>query len=1482
MSYPFAGRYFNKYKPFFPYELGDYSFKVDLQYGELLFTKKLISFSGKHLPLDLSLKFVQRHVDNGTMFSSYSGFPKGFKTNYHVFLEYDSTNSRYLYEDSDGFQHIFELAVNSQDLYYDTFGSGLMLESTNSGFVIFDEDENYQEFDQYGRLIKIHKNIHKHNSTTYYAEQNISYSSDLRISSNTDNYNRTITFSYSGSYITISYSNNVVITLYTSNACLTKISKNIGGNHIKEDTIWQTNLVSGVTLPNGLAISFSYSGSVLGYLHVNSGQEHYSFDYDDNKKQAEVTNARNVSTIYNYSQEQTVSQTSESNVNLAYLKINSNIATCTIKDNSNNPEITEFLFNSIPSININGNTTGYSDYIINNDLQPKRMYLFYAEISTNNPVDLEIQLYDYSGNYLADLLFKGYTRTLSFPVGIKPADNNEFRIKYINNSSNSVTITSAKLVPLIGDFEALCSNCNTGGPVFFYGNTPYYLFKQGQVAFINGNYYDNVTNHDPRYQDPFITFDDYLKNERLFYKRNGTFHFWCKDQKILIDNASRVFNAVGGGGFVAYDASINIVAHYTGLYTMNDIIWFYRIKGNQNNTFSVTKVSHFSEAFHTGYTSYYYEEEDTKYVAGNTGYVTYYDYDENYALIESNRDDGYKEEYSYDSHGNLVDKTISQSYSTKKIKTTYEYDSNDNLISHSKLMDTSFETINYNYDNFGNVEEIDYPNGLEQGFDYDNITGERNLDVDFGENSAVEMVHNNTYVDGSHYILNQENNSYYFAYSNGQLSSVSYNNQNIVSFTYQSATYQGVLIYTEKTTSYNNNYSFVEEYDAYDRISYIEGIRYYYDDFGRVTSYSDNNLGTPYAITSFTYDYYHQKANISIMHTGLSNEFTYDSYRRLINQVYKRDNNNLYNASYIYYTIPNLENVIKQTNLSIGSTSISVINGMDSFSRLTSKSIAIGNNDPYTQHISYYVGGPNNGYTSNMVESVYTERIVFSPRHTFTITEGDYYTYDSVGNIITIANKLNNSILSQTDYIYDAYSRLKRENNQVLNKTIVYEYDDDGNITSKIEYAYVTSQTLPTNPLETFNYDYYSSYPTRLKSYGTQAADNLYDNIGNPIRYRDKNMSWIRGTLLSQVDDGTTLINLEYDGLKQRIRKSTNSGSSVTNYRYINNQLILEEKDNTTITYLYAHNGVIGFKLSGFDSSLNLNGVYYYEKNIQQDVIAIRDINNNIKAKYIYDAWGNHNVCNPNGTVNNIDTFIGNINPIRYRSYYYDIDLKMYWLTTRYYDPEVGRFISPDHYSFLDYKRLHGLNLYAYSKNNPVMYCDPSGHWIVSILLASIALAAIGTIIGMTTVDLINICELEATVEEDGNVKIANSTKIITPWVQYGYAFYLKYINKDTKDKIEGSALGVQFEWLCHNVAYYGCSLLDSALSIFGLENDDIKGAIESAKEVQVGETLFSDSGHKIPGVLMKVAYILFLSFMGESILLCSDLKKRGWGNDFK
>lgn len=80
------------------------------------------------------------------------------------------------------------------------------------------------------------------------------------------------------------------------------------------------------------------------------------------------------------------------------------------------------------------------------------------------------------------------------------------------------------------------------------------------------------------------------------------------------------------------------------------------------------------------------------------------------------------------------------------------------------------------------------------------------------------------------------------------------------------------------------------------------------------------------------------------------------------------------------------------------------------------------------------------------------------------------------------------------------------------------------------------------------------------------------------------------------------------------------------------------------------------------------------------------------------------------------------LNPFRYRGYYWDDDLKMYYLMTRYYDPKTGRFINADSFDYLEPAAINGLNLYAYCKNNPVMNIDPSGHFPWLILVAALIL----------------------------------------------------------------------------------------------------------------------------------------------------------------
>ena len=124
---------------------------------------------------------------------------------------------------------------------------------------------------------------------------------------------------------------------------------------------------------------------------------------------------------------------------------------------------------------------------------------------------------------------------------------------------------------------------------------------------------------------------------------------------------------------------------------------------------------------------------------------------------------------------------------------------------------------------------------------------------------------------------------------------------------------------------------------------------------------------------------------------------------------------------------------------------------------------------------------------------------------------------------------------------------------------------------------------------------------------------------------------------------------------------------------------------------------VIGFTYNGHR--------YIYQRNIQGDIVRIYDVETDeVVVEYSYDAWGNQNVKNKN------EDNIGDINPIRYRGYYYDKETQLYWVSSRYYSPELCRWISPDSIEYLDPQSINGLNLYAYCGNDPVNRLDPTGH----------------------------------------------------------------------------------------------------------------------------------------------------------------------------
>ena len=160
---------------------------------------------------------------------------------------------------------------------------------------------------------------------------------------------------------------------------------------------------------------------------------------------------------------------------------------------------------------------------------------------------------------------------------------------------------------------------------------------------------------------------------------------------------------------------------------------------------------------------------------------------------------------------------------------------------------------------------------------------------------------------------------------------------------------------------------------------------------------------------------------------------------------------------------------------------------------------------------------------------------------------------------------------------------------------------------------------------------------------------------------------------------------------------------------------------------------------------------YYFIKNLQGDVLHILDNMGNVVVSYVYDAWGK--VYSVTGSM--ADT-LGTINPIRYRSYYYDNETGFYYLNSRYYDPDVKRYINADAEIAGAGGELKGYNLFSYCMNNPVNMTDEDGNWpkwlgkaIAVVAVAAVVVAAVAVTVvtfGATSVAGVAVITAAATI----------------------------------------------------------------------------------------------------------------------------------------
>ena len=367
------------------------------------------------------------------------------------------------------------------------------------------------------------------------------------------------------------------------------------------------------------------------------------------------------------------------------------------------------------------------------------------------------------------------------------------------------------------------------------------------------------------------------------------------------------------------------------------------------------------------------------------------------------------------------------------------------------------------------------------------------------------------------------------------------------------------------------------------------------------------------------------------------------------------------------------------------------------------------------------------------------------------------YTYDEVGNITAIAK----GGVTYRTYTYDALNQLLSETNHIDGTRTEYEYNHLGNIRFKknystednklqkqTEYKYYTDTDtgwwLDLTEIETIEYN------SDGEATKTTKEKVNYDTIGNPTTYRDATMSWYgrqltkykidKDTEDDTSDDVTFDFTYDADGLrgskvKEYYVKNEDGNyvakSEKTIYQYVGDKLYYEKRgDYQEFYYFYDSYGKLSAIYYNFKSPTtgkSSSAVYFVTTNSQGDVIGLYN-NKGVKvAAYEYDAWGNIlSVIDADGEPIDEWYHIANANPIRYRGYYYDDDLKLYYLQSRYYDSTVGRFINADTADVLSASPydVTDKNLYAYCDNNPITRADDGGEcWVL-------VGAAVGAVIG--------------------------------------------------------------------------------------------------------------------------------------------------------
>ena len=1227
----------------------------------------------------------------------------------------------YKWVDGDGTEKYF---LSSNGVWEDEAGQGYTLTVSGSSYTIRDKGNNTLSFDSSGRLVSINDGKISANKVT------ISYvssdASNLRIDTVTDGAGRKYSYSYSGGQLaSISY---------------------LGSGADALETVTYTyadgNLTQ-VSFADGKTAEYSWSGHIMTAA----------------KDIARSDGSRDTLT-FSYIQNPAASTFPVRISSLAYTSCGTNISSLAFEYATNYTKVTDNTGRWMAyQFNNNGNTTS----VYNNEGQA--LYGRYAkdESSSGRANQLvassRLQITDAWDDAVSVTTSDG--ETLSLISHRNLVSNGDFSSGLSgwtgrNNGSGDGAVSVPGIVSS-DNISALCINRNSmAAKSYVYGIS----HPGGQVGdvFTFGAWVKSVSAPVSNKPDPNA---NYIRDNciALSFEKDGVWQFNkyihandnCEDWQFLSGSvtASKEYDTIYFHCIYAYNVN---AAYFTGAQVFEEP---FEAKYEYDSNGNVTKITDIDGRV----TSYAYNSNnDVTSITMPGGGQYSYSYDSNRLLTETVSATGVHTSYGYDAYGNSTSASISGSGNSRVIRSDTTYTSDGNMTASVTAGDRN--TVTYANDTDRSlVNSVTDAKGVATGYSYDSMR--RLLATACGDAAVTNGYTDDLLSSLSHTNTSGKTTTYSFVYGAADLqTAVNIGSWNLVSNAYNSGTW------TLSSQTYGNGDYWKYFYDNMDTLtsrftncSDTEGIGFYYTYNGKGKLVRIEMKSVTIADGAVTGG------------TLLSSEnYLYDGSDRLI-RVVETDGDNvvLHDFSWTYDA---KDNVTALTE-SIGGKSFSYTYAYDDDSRPTT----FGYGD-VTKQITYDGHGRSSGttvkngsrtvlgtgYAYRDVDSTYTTTQVKSVTNSYGGKTANFnYTYDASGNITSISGA------QAVTYEYDDLGQLVWEKNATAGKAWNYTYDNGGNILSRTEYACSGNGTVSGSGTTT-SYTYGDAeWGDLLTAYNGEEI--TYDGIGNPLSYRGWTMSWQGGRRLAGMTKGSDTLSFAYNESGLRTSKTVNGVAH--SYVWQGSKLAADITDAYALYFHYDSTGdVIGFTrtASGADAE------YFYVKNLQGDILKVITATGTEAATYTYDAWGK--LLTSSGD-------LADINPLRYRGYFYDTETGLYYLQSRYYDPEVGRWINIDNVEYLGTEdELISYNLFTYCLNNPVNRTDENGN----LSLPNWAKVAIGAVALAGAVALTVATGGGAAAVAVGVAKVVGSVALSTA-VSAGVG----YLQNGKQGAIDGACNGFMF-----------------------------------------------------------------------------------------